>query len=279
MIKTKKIAIILSCLAISTLIGATASAQSAPGGAAPKTNSVVTIPIQHYLVSLSYNGSTGIARVTSTTLVAGAAKVAVEPTGGWRYDVVTAQGEVINHHFIAVPTNCQSANVADPKAKVTCTEKSQFDLSLEIPYDVTAKNINVYSPSGKMIAFVNVSEFSQTCGDGVCEPGENYKTCPQDCRSGIKDGYCDGVADGVCDPDCTASQDPDCAKLATATQSTQKTGGASAFPIVVLAIVIVIIAAAAVIMFIKKKKGQTTNNGEPSKEQAQPGDPSQNNQQ
>jgi hypothetical protein len=45
-----------------------------------------------------------------------------------------------------------------------------------------------------------------------CEPslGENYKTCPQDCHSGSKDGYCDGKADGICDPDCNKEEDIDC---------------------------------------------------------------------
>jgi len=276
MIKTKKIATILICLAALTLMGTVALAQGTQGSATP-TASLVTIPIEHYLVDLSYSGSSGVAQITSTTLVEGAARVGAEPTGGWRYDVVTAQGEIINHHFIAVPTDCQSANAANPKAKITCTEKSQFDLSLEIPYDVTAKNINIYSPSGKMIAFVDVSQFSQRCGDGVCGQGENFKTCPQDCRSGIKDGYCDGVADGVCDSDCTASQDADCAKLATATQSTQKTG-VPVFPIVVLVIIVVIAAAVAIVMFIKKKKGQVSNNVESSQGQNQPGEPSQNKQ-
>ncbi|PIU29620.1 hypothetical protein COT07_04995 [Candidatus Woesearchaeota archaeon CG07_land_8_20_14_0_80_44_23] len=36
-------------------------------------------------------------------------------------------------------------------------------------------------------------------------------SCPQDCPSGGKDGYCDGVKDGICDPDCQKNQDPDCA--------------------------------------------------------------------
>jgi len=49
------------------------------------------------------------------------------------------------------------------------------------------------------------------CGNGICDSTETYLSCPQDCPSGGKDGYCDGVKDGICDPDCQKNQDPDCA--------------------------------------------------------------------
>ena len=49
--------------------------------------------------------------------------------------------------------------------------------------------------------------------NNLCEPPrENYKTCPQDCPSGSKDGYCDAVPDGKCDPDCLHNEDIDCLK-------------------------------------------------------------------
>ena len=53
---------------------------------------------------------------------------------------------------------------------------------------------------------------SDKCGNGVCDVmvGENYNTCPQDCQSGSKDGYCDRVIDGKCDPDCKKEEDLDC---------------------------------------------------------------------
>jgi putative hemolysin len=57
---------------------------------------------------------------------------------------------------------------------------------------------------------MNLSFAESRCGDGTCGGGENYKTCPQDCRSGGMDDYCDGVLDGKCDADCTLWKDPDC---------------------------------------------------------------------
>ncbi|MEA3254935.1 MAG: hypothetical protein U9Q22_03765 [Candidatus Altiarchaeota archaeon] len=45
--------------------------------------------------------------------------------------------------------------------------------------------------------------------NGVCEHGETYLNCLQDC-SGSKDNYCDTLRDGVCDPDCSRWEDMDC---------------------------------------------------------------------
>ncbi len=47
------------------------------------------------------------------------------------------------------------------------------------------------------------------CGNDVCNINENYGTCPQDCPSGRRDGYCDREEDERCDPDCK-EEDPDC---------------------------------------------------------------------
>ena len=45
--------------------------------------------------------------------------------------------------------------------------------------------------------------------NGVCDRGENYIFCPQDCGTGIQDDFCDMVADGINDPDCEYGIDPD----------------------------------------------------------------------
>jgi len=57
----------------------------------------------------------------------------------------------------------------------------------------------------------------------VCEAGENYLNCPEDCSTGSADGICDGTADGKCDPDCEAAKDSDC--QAAAEQKNQTAGG------------------------------------------------------
>jgi hypothetical protein len=46
--------------------------------------------------------------------------------------------------------------------------------------------------------------------DFVCDDGENFKNCPQDCSSSGKDGYCNPIKNSVCDPDCASGLDRDC---------------------------------------------------------------------
>jgi hypothetical protein len=48
------------------------------------------------------------------------------------------------------------------------------------------------------------------CGNHVCNVGEDFNNCPEDCTSGGGDGYCDREKDDRCDPDCAEGVDPDC---------------------------------------------------------------------
>lgn len=73
----------------------------------------------------------------------------------------------------------------------------------------------------------------------ICEKDENYKNCPQDCPSGLKDGYCDSVGDGICDPDCTPQEDKDC----------KPTGE---LPWLWIAIIVVVIGGIGLLIFLKK---------------------------
>ncbi|MEA1925138.1 MAG: hypothetical protein U9M95_04645 [Candidatus Altiarchaeota archaeon] len=64
-------------------------------------------------------------------------------------------------------------------------------------------------------------EIKTSCGNSICDPKENHKTCPMDCESGSSDAYCDKKEDGVCDPNCPVTDDPDCiAETTTITTST-----------------------------------------------------------
>jgi len=75
------------------------------------------------------------------------------------------------------------------------------DCLLGVDSDCTSANNQTTTPNAS----------ASGCGNGICESTETYYSCPQDCHSGGRDGYCDGVRDGICDPDCRKSQDPDCA--------------------------------------------------------------------
>ncbi|MFZ2456359.1 MAG: BatD family protein [Candidatus Altiarchaeia archaeon] len=76
------------------------------------------------------------------------------------------------------------------------------------------------------------------CGNQACDKEqENYLTCPLDCPSGAKDGYCDKVKDARCDPDCAAGEDPDC-------------GGSSSWGIVITVVFVIVL-----LLIIAYKKG------------------------
>ncbi|NQT66175.1 MAG: hypothetical protein HQ569_01195 [Actinobacteria bacterium] len=47
-----------------------------------------------------------------------------------------------------------------------------------------------------------------SCGDKICDIGETYENCQEDCPSGTIDGYCDEISDGTCDEDCVIQQIP-----------------------------------------------------------------------
>ena len=120
---------------------------------------------------------------------------------------------------------------------------------LKIPYWRTGKSVKIYDKGGKEKLFVDVGEYSNFCGNGRCDEGEDYFLCPKECPSGVEDKYCDGVKDGKCDPDCSEDGDPDCIK------SIEK-GGLSQFmiPLVIAAVMILLL----VFMFILKKSPTET---------------------
>lgn len=78
-----------------------------------------------------------------------------------------------------------------------------------VPYDKNAARIEVYNNSSKVMD-IDVSSFSDTCGNNVCDGHESYESCVTDCASGSKDDFCDSVSDGACDPDCSSKTDIDC---------------------------------------------------------------------
>lgn len=81
------------------------------------------------------------------------------------------------------------------------------------------------------------------CGNTICDSTETYYSCPQDCHSGGRDGYCDSVSDGICDPDCSPNQDSDCTPSSTPakTDASTKILIAAIFGVIMLFIILFII--------------------------------------
>jgi len=135
-----------------------------------------------------------------------------QPETGFRCDTVSFNDEILDSFMFSDPTILCADNFSEDGSIISggCEKQEKGNFSLEIPYYSDAKNINIYDEDERMIVFADVSNFAKRCGDGVCQENENYGICPADCRSGIRDGYCDRVTDGVCDSDCFSKEDPDC---------------------------------------------------------------------
>jgi len=60
---------------------------------------------------------------------------------------------------------------------------------LAVPYDFYGKQINVYDSSDNLILVIDVSEYSDYCGDGYCNEIESEAICPGDCKEPFLDKY------------------------------------------------------------------------------------------
>ncbi len=57
----------------------------------------------------------------------------------------------------------------------------KVNFTLTIPYFKNAKEIRIYSPLGIRVLSVDVSRFSDICGDKMCKLKENFFSCSVDC--------------------------------------------------------------------------------------------------
>ena len=87
-------------------------------------------------------------------------------------------------------------------------ELAEVPTSSKVTVKLLDENQNVISEQTYPIKVLDAGRIA--CGDALCDVGENFQYCPQDCPSGGRDGYCDKQPDGKCDPDCARTEDPDC---------------------------------------------------------------------
>ena len=86
-------------------------------------------------------------------------------------------------------------------------EVDSIPLSVRNPCDTNWDRLQIYHLNEKIFS---TSVKGLICNnDNICNNYETVLTCPTDCHSGSKDGWCDKVNDGICDPDCITG-DPDC---------------------------------------------------------------------
>ena len=167
-----------------------------------------------------------------------------------------------------------SSEIEHPVINATLIYPNGSEIHLNLPVSLKPKQIGTYtlkviiSKEGyktKTLStqFAIIERGAEIKGEicnknSICEPekGENYGTCPQDCPSGSKDGYCDKVKDGKCDPDCLAEEDTDCRERFQITQNItamEKTNKKVKDLIVFVAGIIGIIVIFLIIKFLRRK--------------------------
>jgi hypothetical protein len=101
--------------------------------------------------------------------------------------------------------------IVEPHSKVikSIVSTAEFPVEAGAKVQLIDENDNVVSTQD--IPIIRITEpVKAECGNYLCDGGENYQSCPQDCRSGGSDGFCDKEKDGICDSDCTRADDEDC---------------------------------------------------------------------
>jgi hypothetical protein len=154
--------------------------------------------------------------------------------------------------YVTPPQECFDNETGD-FVQENCPDITSFipdenpTASIIVPYKSGGEKIVVYDESGKAALEINLSGYANYCGDGRCGEMEYPFTCPEDCKSGVRDSLCDGESDGLCDPDCNGDQtaDPDCA---------QTTGPGIPWQFYIVLIAAVVIASVAAFIVLRKKK-------------------------
>ena len=91
-------------------------------------------------------------------------------------------------YFITPPPRCfninnenevQNNNMDEECASYIELEPSGFSIS--IPYAPKGETIMLFDNTGKEILALDITSFSNYCGDGRCSIFESFETCPQDC--------------------------------------------------------------------------------------------------
>ena len=103
----------------------------------------------------------------------------------------------IKHYRLEWKDSVENGKVKIFNYKIKPLELGEFEI---VPTEVFVGNKSYSSDV--------LSVFVECKNNGICDKGENYLNCKEDCLNGANDGVCDDKVDGICDLDC--SRDVDC---------------------------------------------------------------------
>ena len=78
----------------------------------------------------------------------------------------------------------------------------EYKIKLDKPGDYSLSPTKISDTKTGLVVYGNPSNIVVSClANGVCDEGETYLNCNEDCREDADDGVCN-PAPGLCDPDC-----------------------------------------------------------------------------
>jgi len=137
-------------------------------------------------------------------------KVAYGKTDDSGVFVFTAK-ELGANQMILKKTNYKDSKIQLNVSNCVVTTISTTTIEATTLYVTTYPRTTTLPPVITTTTYGATTTTMQYCNfNTVCDQGENYNKCPNDCLSGSLDGLCDRKWDTVCDPDCYRKDDNDC---------------------------------------------------------------------
>ncbi len=134
--------------------------------------------------------------------------------------------------------------------------ETSYEALIFFPYFEEAELIAIGEIDGNLLGVIGLKGILCN-GNGLCDDGENFLSCPGDCPLQEEDNYCYPESDGICDPDCITGLDADCGAM----PGDENGKGKEPFNwlakeqgFFLSAIAITIVALAALAVFFRKKK-------------------------
>ena len=104
----------------------------------------------------------------------------IQPEVGYNCSVASFSGETLYSFKFEVPNVIYAPPPIGGEAE-SGIYLEQVNFSLTIPYFRDGKTIYIYDSNDTNVLSVDVSQFADFCGDGVCSDEEDYQSCSQDC--------------------------------------------------------------------------------------------------
>jgi hypothetical protein len=146
-------------------------------------NSVVAIQDQSfYKVNLNYNHR-DLKLESMIVLIGEVSDNKINTEGDYKLELVGLDGKKVYSTTFDFGLSIHTESINPETGEITSEEiiLNETGVVLRIPYHPNGKVINIYNSDEIKILEIDVSLFAQGCGNNLCDPGETYQTCQQDC--------------------------------------------------------------------------------------------------